>query len=41
VTPGVQIENDFKFIDMVAVVTKCLGLESPENWEARVPDFIG
>ena len=41
VTPGVQIQNDFKFIDMAALITNCLGLENPERCEARVPDFIG
>lgn len=40
VTQGVQIENDFRFIDMAAVVANCLGLESPEKCEAAAADFI-
>ena len=42
--PGVraeiQIEDDFEFTDMVAVVTYCLGLETPEKWALPIPDFF-
>ena len=40
VRPKIQIEDDFEFTDMVAVVAHCLGLESPEKWEHRIPDFF-
>ncbi len=40
VRPEIQIEDDFEFTDMVAVVTHCLGLERPEKWELRIPDFF-
>ena len=36
----IQIEDDFEFTDMVAVVAHCLGLESPEKWEHKIPDFF-
>lgn len=40
VSPGVQIDGDFEFTDMVAVVAHCLGLENPKIREPVNPDFF-
>ena len=40
IRPEIQLDDDFKFTDMVAAVTHCLDLESPEKWQLGIPDFL-